>query len=379
MASTSKKVCRDIDYLEMSQEKARKLFDNGGVLIVMSLPIGSVFGIDMKVYQVGEKFLGLKMIPPGIHFIHYSAVSKDGCTAPRTGFFHYFKPKEILVKKWDHSEEVLKSIESSEEEIQRIRDNLLDLDRCLGAYPYQNLKQWNRLTCNISESLIEKLQPLSGVVSSVTQLIPLSYPVEASSEPDSSSDKRFQTLEDKFLPDMKKVPGTEIRFTEIPKLKYPEGSTASEITMHNMDSTYILEQLLQTYDDDEEILGELQMAHVCFLIAHVYEAFEHWKKLVHILCSVDTGLTKFTNILTTFLSIFHYQLKEIPTDFFVDIISDNNFLQSTLQVFFENVRCSNANENFKKFANNFRKNLTNIYKWDFESVPEEELPVVVEL
>lgn len=160
--------------------------------------------------------------------------------------------------------------------------------------------------------------------------------------------------------------------------RYPEGSNAAQITMHNMDSTYILEQLLNTYDDEQEILGELQMAHICFLIGHVFEAFEHWKKLVHILCSLDSGLQEFSSLLLPFLSIFHYQLKEIPTDFFVDITTDYNFLQSTLQVFFENVKCSNIDEKIKKFANNFRKNLTSTYKWDFESVPDEELPVVVE-
>lgn len=65
---------------------------------------------------------------------------------------------------------------------------------------------------------MKKLQPISGVVSSATQLMPLNYPPEESSKPGTSG-KRFQTLEDKFLPDMKRVPGTEIRFTEIPKLK----------------------------------------------------------------------------------------------------------------------------------------------------------------
>lgn len=162
-------------------------------------------------------------------------------------------------------------------------------------------------------------------------------------------------------------------------IRYPEGSTATEITMHSMDSTYIIEHLLKTYDDEQEILGELQMAHICFLVGHVYEAFEHWKKLVHILCSVDSGLQKHSNIFTTFLTILHYQLKEIPTDFFIDITSNNNFLQTTLQVFFENAKCSDADEKLKKFVNKFQKNLTDIYKWDFESVPDEDLPVVVEL
>lgn len=107
MNSTSKMEWNenDNDYMEMLPEEAETLFLNGAVLIVINLPIGSVFGIDMKVYQIAENFRGLKMIPPGVHFIHYSAVSKDGSTAPRTGFFHYFKKGEIIIKKWDNSDE----------------------------------------------------------------------------------------------------------------------------------------------------------------------------------------------------------------------------------------------------------------------------------
>ncbi|XP_054718335.1 protein AAR2 homolog [Uloborus diversus] len=370
---------REDEKLKMSPETARKLFDNGGALIVLNLPVGSVFGIDMKVYQVGDKFKGLKMIPPGLHFIYYSAVSKDGCTAPRTGFFHFFSPKEIVIKKWDASNEDLSSIQASQEEKDRIQSNLKDLDKNLGAYPYQTLKQWKCLTCNISESLIKRLQPTSGVINSVTQLIPLSYPAKENAEPGSSTGKRFKSLEDKYLPEMKKVPGTEIRFTEIPEMRYPEGSSAAEITKHNMDTTYVLEELLKKYENDDDLLGELQLAHICFLIGHVYDAFEHWKNLVHTLCTVDSGLKKHNALLTTLLTILHYQLKEIPTDFFVDITSDNNFLLNTLQVFFANIKESDADEKFKKFADNFRKNLTYTYKWDFERIPDDEQPVIVNM
>lgn len=34
-------------------------------------------------------------------FICFSAVNSDQQTAPRTGFFHSFKQKEVLVKEWD--------------------------------------------------------------------------------------------------------------------------------------------------------------------------------------------------------------------------------------------------------------------------------------
>lgn len=42
-------------------------------------------------------------------------------------------------------------------------------------------------------------------------------------------------------------PGTEIRYTQFPNMKYPEGSTPQEITKHSMDSTYQLEQFLEQF------------------------------------------------------------------------------------------------------------------------------------
>lgn len=66
----------------------------------MNVPETTEFGIDYKSWHVGPKFLGLKMIPPGVHFIFFSVK-----TAPRIGFFHYFKEKEVLLRKWEPSNE----------------------------------------------------------------------------------------------------------------------------------------------------------------------------------------------------------------------------------------------------------------------------------
>ena len=61
---------------------------------------GMEFGIDYKSWNVAPKFIGLKMIPPGVHFIYISV--KD---APRIGFFHNFKEHEILVRTWSKENE----------------------------------------------------------------------------------------------------------------------------------------------------------------------------------------------------------------------------------------------------------------------------------
>ena len=88
----------------------------------------------------------------------------------------------------------------------------------------------------------------------------------------------------------------------------------------------------------------------------VYDAFEHWKKLVNLLCSSEDALLTHTELFSSFIcklnlcitlfveltciflhifirvAVLHFQLKEVPDDFFVDIVSRNNFLTVTLQV-----------------------------------------------
>lgn len=50
----------------------------------------------------------------------------------------------------------------SEEEAGRFKDNLRDLDKHLGPYPYDTWKLWKELTSKINDDLIERCQPLCG-------------------------------------------------------------------------------------------------------------------------------------------------------------------------------------------------------------------------
>ena len=49
------------------------------------------------------------------------------------------------------------------------------------------------------------------------------------------------------LPNMKVNPKGAIRYTPIPRRKYPSGATPAQITKHNMDSTYQLKTFLHQY------------------------------------------------------------------------------------------------------------------------------------
>lgn len=57
--------------IEMDQELAKKLFKEGGFLIVLGVPIGTEFGVDLKSWETAERFMGVKMIPPGLHYVYY--------------------------------------------------------------------------------------------------------------------------------------------------------------------------------------------------------------------------------------------------------------------------------------------------------------------
>jgi A1 cistron-splicing factor AAR2 len=101
-----------------------------------------------------------------------------------------------------------------------------------------------------------------------------------------------------------------------------------------MDLSYTLQSFMTSnHTHYRDLLGELQLAFLCFFLAHVYDAFEHWKELVRLLCMSESALSDQTDLFTNLITVLHFQLKEIPDDFFVDIVSRSNFLTTTLQVY----------------------------------------------
>ena len=90
--------------------------------------------------------------------------------------------------------------------------------------------------------------------------------------------------------------------------------------------------LPQVHLSSLHLSGELQFAFVCFLLGNVYEAFEHWKRLLNLLCRSEEAMVKHHTLYINLISLLYHQLGEIPADFFVDIVSQDNFLTSTLQV-----------------------------------------------
>lgn len=393
----------------MDQERAQILFREGATMVCLDVPEGTEFGFDYSSWTAGPLFKGVKMIPPGIHFVYYSARNKQTDeVGPRTGTFINFEQKSVVVRKWNPIAEELTEDGISADDVQRIQDNLKDLDRFLGPYPYEGYKKWVSLSNFITPELLDKLQPLSKRICSVTDFVSevsntqsrklgkTSGSTKTSEDQDETKVSKEKDLQDNKeenaeptslkdaesrLPDMKVREESKIQFSKIPKQKYPPGCSPAEMTKYSIDSSYALESILcSNYKDNEaKILGEIQFAFICFLIGQVLDAFEQWKNLVHVMCTSEEALQNQASLFLNFISVIHYHIQETPEDFFVDILSANNFLTSTLQEFFSNLENMSSDSDLKKRGLKFRDYLTQKFKWDFTSEPDDYAPTVVDL
>lgn len=371
--------------VDMDPDVALRLFEEGATLVLLGVPQGTELGIDCKSWQVGPRFRGVKMIPPGLHFLHYCSSGYGGQVGPKTGFFLSLKPREVILANWDAKEEDLDfSASKNEQEVSRIRGSLRELDPYLGPYPYEVMRKWVSFTDRISEEVAKNLQPLSGRICAFSDVIPelqFRHTKDRAEQP--RNDTACQSMREGLdrLPKMKQREGTELRFSVIPKKTYPPGATPAEITKCSMDLSYALETVLEKNHKQQplNVLGELQFAFVCFLFGNVYEGFEHWKCLLTLMCRSEEAIVKHKELYLGLIGVLYHQLGEIPPDFFVDIVSQNNFLTSTLQDFFQFASGPGVDATLRKRAEKFKAHLTKKFHWDFETDLDDCAPVVVEL
>ena len=65
------------------------------------------------------------MLPPGSHFLGYSAVSKFGEVSPITWFFAHLGVGEVVVRRWDSDSELLVPFNDRDEVRLRVRSPCL--------------------------------------------------------------------------------------------------------------------------------------------------------------------------------------------------------------------------------------------------------------
>ncbi|XP_021891312.1 protein AAR2 homolog isoform X2 [Carica papaya] len=265
--------------------------------------------VTLQMSSVGPAFKGIKMIPPGPHFVFYSSSSRDGKEySPVIGFFMDAAPHLVYVRKWDQQNERLVKMPEEEEERYSQAVRSLEFDKYLGPYNLSHYGEWKRLSNFITKDIIERIEPIVGEItvtceSETMKIAPRTTMEKALDEQLRNS--KCSTTVDKFQ-------GRECYYTSIPRVIKSRGIQGEALTSLNLDKTQLLESLLtKDYGGSEDaLLGELQFAFIAFLMGQSLEAFLQWKSLVSLLfgCTEAPFYTR-SQLFTKFIKVIYYQLK----------------------------------------------------------------------
>jgi A1 cistron-splicing factor AAR2 len=281
-----------------------------GIVLCLGCPEGVLFGIDYNAWTVGPKFMGVKLIPPGLHYI-YCSPGADDVGVSRSGFFAHIKPRTVVVRRWDQESEELVVLDS-DDEVMRFTDGALgfDFDGNLGPYPIEKVSQWNELTRHCHERLVQRVEPVGGVLRSKRQ--------EYNESQSNGVPEPLEPFE---------AARCGLFFTQLPRARVPKGATPEEVTRLHHDRSSQLDDLIEEFKHVElDLLGELQMAFVAFLLGQNFDAYEQWRGLLSLLSSCEEAVGKRPELFAELLRVLFAQIQQSPDDLFEDDMLKGNFL-----------------------------------------------------
>lgn len=257
------------------------------------------------------------------------------------------------------------------------------LSSFLAAYDYQNLRRWKNLSDNITEELVSKLLPDTGVIRTSVEFLSCpdaERPRGNSSTPTSSITSRNIKIksfadEEILLPDLKPVPGTAPNFTKLPE-RCPKSATPAEISLHYIDSVQAVEKLLSKFQHFMDLIGEMQFAFVLFSSGGSIDALINWRKTLSLLCNSETAVVKFKQFFKKFLEMLEFQLPELPEELMEP--TPKNSIYVDVKKLIVNCTLAGLKDQCDVLENGLRDSMS----WTFDGILEEDpedLPVVVEI
>ena len=323
------------DY-NLSYENRRNL----GVLLLLNSPKKMQFGIDLSQWVIGEKFMGIKLIPIGIHYISFSLSEENN--AFKQGFFIEIESgknkSKNIIREWSKKYQTFIRLNEETTKNYSIGLDNLDFDQYLGNYPYEQISNWKDLTSFLNIDTINRLQKNINVTM-CPELI------EEKNDDDENNDINIDNNNDEnninninkdnkinentnnneFKKYNQLITYEDIEFTEF-YLNQPE-------YINSLDKSKLLEKILLQFKKSEEFLGEFQYTFILFLIGEVYEALKQWKDIFILISSSEELVKNFEKFFCNFIEVIYNQLRLFPDDLMHDVILNNNFLKRYLTNF----------------------------------------------
>lgn len=351
----------------MDQGTASQLFEEGAFVLVLDVPEQTEFGIDLSSYKTAENFRGVKMIPPGVHFLFTASQGAYGDSAPRVGFLHFFKQKEILLFSWNEEKEHLIKLESNETEIKRFRENMKDLDKFLAPYDYSDLTEWRSLIDTVTEDIVNQCNPECGMVQTSIELESMT---DAERPRGKLIERRLVNAEEEeLLPKLKPMTGTAPRFSEIPP-KIPVGCSSAEVSKNSLDCEEAVDKMMLP---PNTLIEEVQLSFALFLTGHSVESLAHWRHCLNRLSGSQNSVEKYKHFYLKYLEVLFYQLPLLPEELMAP--NDMNTVYRDVRELLLNCSCGSLVIGAKKLMQGLEKTMN--WRFDLDDDPED-MPVIVE-
>ena len=279
----------------------------GGTVVVLDVEHGSALGIDGSRWDVTAKFRGVKMLPPGVHALHY------GPSPGRVLLLLQIHPGEVLALRYDADAALVVPLDAMRAAQVTAQVRRGELDAQLAVYDADGQRDWPLLLSHVDDAWLKTWGCMLGAGESSM----------------SSGLDACRLL----------LPPQAISAELAPADVCTDAAARSRwVTAANMDATLAVDAVLASADPSADastvtwaaVLGHIQAAFLFFLLAESLTGWECWKAWIDLLCrcrrAVHTRPTFFLRLLDT----LERQLTEAPKDFFTGDLSRDNFLSHRL-------------------------------------------------
>ncbi|ESZ99349.1 hypothetical protein SBOR_0274 [Sclerotinia borealis F-4128] len=282
-----------------------EVLKDGDVVIIRNLPASTMFGYDTKAYTIKTEgtLEGVKHIPAGAHFFW----GGSGNGSSRTGFW-FMSMKlasdeygETHVLRWDNYHESLEE-ELSEAEKRIQRASIPEIANALESYLNNISVATSASAASVSTSPIPLASPDSPIATDgtdmwrrLTSCIKHPYLKRVTGgkwnswKVSSSHDVKTTELQTSSVPRDEKGSSTNFDGDDFLNFVFPresrtfsESSSGRERTEQAIDSTaYIVDAIGHcTYEDSDEIIGELQFCYITGMVLGNLACMEQWSIIV---------------------------------------------------------------------------------------------------
>ncbi|KAK9468895.1 A1 cistron-splicing factor, partial [Lipomyces arxii] len=272
-------------------------------LILNNVPVNCQLGLDLQFFSATPNFKGIKLIPSGIHVLHWTPDSAEESSSLRMAVFFTAADDSVIRMDWnDDTEEFTLLNDSSDLDIMTYSHLL--------KYPPSD-PPFSSLISHLTPSRLSTILPdAPTTLSSITPSSADSLLLPSSTDTDAL---RFLTF------DVRKQP------------TWPPGTTGRDLTLAALDHTWFLDDLLRRDGTGEyvAVLAEMQLTFVLVTVLANYSAAEQWKRLLELLATCKAAVASHTQIYIDLLDMLHTQFTCIPDLYFTDLLGPS-FIRTQL-------------------------------------------------